>query len=365
PSEVPTGTPVHNTRVFVLDELLRPVPAGVVGDVYVAGVSLARGYADAAGVTAERFVACPFGPDGERMFRTGLRARRTTAGLVTVRGTAQDLDEATSASRRTLRKRDDLEVLLPLRAAGPGSRPPLFCLHHNTGLSWGYAALLRHLPEDQPVYGVQARGLTDPDSMPQSIEEMAADYADQIRTVQPSGPYHLLGWSFGGVVAQAVAARLEEQGEEAALVALLDAYPGAAGRTLHDGDAAQTDRDGRGAPDQEAFRTSPDDAGATPAMAGPFLKNMEQVMRHLAELALDHRPRRVQSDLLLFAATEDRAEEMPLADAKASWRPYTTGSVETHEVAVTHNDMLQPASVSLVGAVLTRKLRSATGRSKD
>ncbi|CAM5621612.1 D-alanine--D-alanyl carrier protein ligase [Streptomyces fumanus] len=363
PSEVPTGTPVRNTRVYVLDERLRPVPAGVVGDVYVAGVSLARGYADAPGATAGHFVACPFATDGARMFRTGLRARRTTAGLVTVRGRAQDLDEAVTASPRALRKRDDLEVLLPLRTAG--DRPPLFCLHHNTGLSWGYAALLRHLPDDQPVYGVQARGLTDPDTMPGSIEEMAADYAGQIRTVQPSGPYHLLGWSFGGVVAQAVAAHLEEQGEEVALVALLDAYPGAAGRTLHDGDATGTDREGRGAPEQQALRTSPDEAGATPAMAGPFLKNMEQVMRHLAELALDHRPRRIQGDLLLFAATEDRPEEMPLLDAEESWKAYTAGSVETHEVAVTHNDMLQSASVSVVGEVLARKLGPATGRPRD
>lgn len=57
------------------------------------------------------------------------------------------------------------------------------------------------------------------------IEEMAADYAEQIRSVQPTGPYHLLGWSLGGVLAHAVATRLEELGEEVALLAVLDAYP--------------------------------------------------------------------------------------------------------------------------------------------
>ncbi|HEV2851938.1 MAG TPA: condensation domain-containing protein, partial [Thermoanaerobaculia bacterium] len=101
---------------------------------------------------------------------------------------------------------------------------PFFCIHPAGGDVLCFFPLARHI--GQPFYGLQARGLEDEGEPFVTIEEMAAHYLTEIRAVQPSGPYRIGGWSFGGLAAFELARQLREVGEEVELLAILDTGPG-------------------------------------------------------------------------------------------------------------------------------------------
>jgi aspartate racemase len=102
------------------------------------------------------------------------------------------------------------------------NKPPLFCVHAVGGNILSYLYLLRHLEPDQPVYGLQARGLDGKQPPFRTIEEMAAHYVQEVRKVQPEGPYHFAGISFGGVVIYEMAQQLCARGQQVDLLALFD-----------------------------------------------------------------------------------------------------------------------------------------------
>jgi thioesterase domain-containing protein len=135
---------------------------------------------------------------------------------------APTVDQLASVLRQT----GWIEPWVPLVALQPeGRKPPLFLVHAVGGNLLTYHSLARRLAPEQPVYGLQAVGLDGSRTPYTRIEDMAAHYLNDIRTVQPRGPYHVGGASFGGVVAFEMARQLSARGESAGLVALLDSSP--------------------------------------------------------------------------------------------------------------------------------------------
>jgi amino acid adenylation domain-containing protein len=552
------GGPIRGVNAVALDTRLHPSPGGVTGELYLAGPALARGYLHRPGLTAQRFVASPFGKPGERMYRTGdlvrwiehqrqreLEYAGRTDHQVKIRGFRIELGEIDAALARhaavefsvtmgletppgstalvsyvkaldgaaptvadlaahlaelvpnymvpqsiilldrvpltpvgkldrrllpepvfggvheyrppqtpaeralctafaevlgvdrvgvddaffdlggnsllatkvvahlrsagidmpvqlmfgdstpgAIARRLDadagealsvaLEPLLAIRAIGatrataqgsdPAAVPPLFCVHPAIGLAWCYSGLLAHLPADRPVYGLQAPHVTGAGGH-STLIAAAKDYVAQIRSVQPQGPYHLLGWSLGGLIAHEMAAQLQEAGEQVALLAMMDSYrlsdewlehaiPGVAeivgefGSDLLGGDNAVDPR-----------LTLHDAAELLHNRPGPFAAlTVEHLQRLYAGytngtmLAHGFRPRTFDGDLLFFTAAEDEINRADPTRCAQAWEPYVTGAIHDQKVRCRHSGMTTPEALAVIGPVLRNRLGGSGSR---
>jgi thioesterase domain-containing protein len=104
-----------------------------------------------------------------------------------------------------------------------GTKSPLFLIHGaGGGILWGYANLAKYLAPDQPMYGIESRGLRGMEEFSQ-VEQMAAHYIEELQRVQPEGPYYLGGYCFGGIVAYEMARQLRARDQAVAFLGLIDA----------------------------------------------------------------------------------------------------------------------------------------------
>ncbi len=244
--------------------------------------------------------------------------------------------------------RDALDVLLPIRTEG--EREPFFCIHAAGGLSWCYMPLARHAQPDIPLYGVQSRGLDGTTEFARSIGEMAADYIEQIRSVQPHGPYHLLGWSYGGGVAHEIAVQLRAAGEQVGALVLLDQYPWVAEQEA----AEEHDDDPDAALERQMDIVRWQAGNGFGAATEDEIRTFARLLRNHRKLRRGFEHGRFDGDVLVVVADESGSDE---ARRPELWRPYVTGEIGVARIPCTHYDIAKPDTLGQVWAAVSDWLR--------
>jgi thioesterase domain-containing protein len=267
--------------------------------------------------------------------------------------------------------------LVPIQPLG--ARPPLVCVHPGGGSVMGYHALARHLGSDQPVFGLEARGLDDGAEPLTTVEDMAEVYLAAVRGAVPEGPYVLAGHSFGGVVAFEMARRLLADGQRVALLAMIDVW-----RAPSDFEPSDRDRalfaDGfahdlgvsldrvhiawdhfwslpTGAQIEYAL-----DVALTSRLLPPDV-SLAQVRRYLklhltsVEAMRRYSPRPIGCPIVLFRAEEELS--MTPRDPGLGWAALATGGVDVQTVPGSHFTVLQEPHVLSLARGLRGRLDAA------
>ncbi|WP_194813355.1 non-ribosomal peptide synthase/polyketide synthase [Nocardia sp. XZ_19_385] len=239
----------------------------------------------------------------------------------------------------------DFDQVLILKSSG--SREPLWCLHPGGGLGWFYQRLGRDL-SDRPVIAIQSRGLGG-GPLAGSYQEMIEDYIDQITRVQPEGPYYLLGWSYGGIVAHSVASELERRGMSVGMLGIMDSKPPVTSDPepeLSEDDALDSIRDWVAERFGEQLESS--EIQSLAERATKVLINNSKLLAGFSTPCFD-------GDATIFAATVDaegNRPDDPKGELEEAWRPYIRGHMDIFDVECAHGDFDQPENMAQVGRIL-------------
>ena len=296
----------------------------------------------------------------------------------TVAELAAQIDPASHELDSTEGSRSAWEVLIPLRSTpreSASATAPLFVVHPAIGLSWAFASLLPHLEPDRPVYGLQHPSLSGQPA-PSSLGELAAYYAEQIQSVAPTGPYHLLGWSLGGIIAQEIAVILQGSGEEVGDLTILDSYvlsdrpdlvtEPSIGELMIEFGITATDSvtaDPTASPDvDDAWHAVRAAGGMLAGLSRAEFGTVHRVFEQAGSLANPWRPRVFHGDITFVSAT--RASQ-PGARAVDGWRPYVDGYIRNIDVDCTHARMLLPDNVADFAYALSPPPRRSARHRRD
>jgi len=255
--------------------------------------------------------------------------------------------------------------IVPVEVLKEGTGLPLFCVHPGGGMSWPYQRLSNFL--DCSIIGIQQL-LLDEEAEPQTIPDMAKNYADRIQKLDPIGPYNLLGWSFGGLVAHEVAIELQQRGYVIARLILFDAQLSLDGASLptHPLEDKQMLEEilrfyGIDVTEQEEPLNADQ---IEKIMLERGVKDFPRYKRLVdwiiqnfnknTDLQRAHEPRIFDGDLIIFSA--GRNENDRGSYLIQTWQPYVAGDITEYSVDCAHESMLSVESLSLYGQQLKRLL---------
>jgi thioesterase domain-containing protein/acyl carrier protein len=253
-------------------------------------------------------------------------------------------------------------ILVPLQPGG--SRPKLFCIHPAGGHIFCYLPLAHELGTDQPVFGLQARGLEEGEPLATSIEGMAADYIEAIRAIEPDGPYQLLGISSGGLVAFEMARRIKQSGGEVGFLALLDttipasvageiSQPRFIKAMAHELGCADLITDAEPTVTLAQLVDQGHAAGRLPSdFCLAQAERIAAVFRNMIRIYSDYPLRKWDGPMLLLRALR-RSEE---ADSPPDWSPHVTGSLEVVDLDCAHMDLASAAWSPKIAALVASRL---------
>ncbi|MER8691071.1 amino acid adenylation domain-containing protein [Mesorhizobium sp. M1136] len=311
-----------------------------------------------------------------------LTGERWAVSLLLEHQTPRGLATALSKTRGSARP----NALVPIQTGG--SRTPLFCPHPFGGHVLLYTPLAKALGTEQPLFGLQARGLNGEARPHLSIPEMAREYVEAIKSVQPRGPYQLVGLSMGGSIAWEMGCQLRDAGDEVAIVGLLDA------KALHKDEEHTSERyhrllGDRRIPDwlseqavtlsvlfpalkkhwrklksikRECQVTALLDlgmqAGNVPNMGETQLNNILAVAEANKIALREYTPRVNDSRSVLFAAKKGLRTSTNEPDGDLGWKQFASARLEIHEVPGDHYTIVAPPHVR----VLATKLKDYLNR---
>ncbi|HXY67767.1 MAG TPA: thioesterase domain-containing protein, partial [Mycobacterium sp.] len=254
----------------------------------------------------------------------------------------------------------DLQEVIPVQTLKKGTGVPLFCIHPLGGVSWPYLALGNYL--DCPIIGIQ-QILQGEEVEPGSIRDMAKNYADRIQGVYPTGPYNLLGWSAGGMIAHEIAIELQRRGCVIARLVVLDGLPSIEIQELDDWKPMiEVLRYYlKGVPEQDGpltYEQIEELLRERGAAEFPRYKQVLDFFVHNVKNGMTlypaHEPGVFNGDMIIFSAARDLNDQSSYL--LRSWRPYVAGDITVYSIDCTHNEMLTAESVSMYGKQLKHSL---------